>query len=62
MDTSISDDELAALGFSFDDHSFSPLAPSTPSPRAAEPPKPIMPLQKGMSQADIDALIASMNS
>jgi hypothetical protein len=56
----ISDDELAALGLELDD-----LLSSSDSadiaPAAAAPAAPTAPADKVMSQADIDALIASMN-
>lgn len=62
MDNSISDDELAALGLFFEEDVSASPAESAPTFRAAEPPKPVKPVEKVMSQADIDALIASMNS
>jgi hypothetical protein len=55
MDNMISDDELAALGLELDD-----LLSSSDSASAA-PAAPAATADKVMSQADIDALIASMN-
>jgi hypothetical protein len=59
MDNMISDDELAALGLELDD-----LLSSSDSVEAMPAPAPAAPAasaDKVMSQADIDALIASMN-
>ena len=64
MDNLISDDELAALGLSLDDEvvSSSPTpAPSASSSTPAQPEPAGQPVEKVMSQAEIDALIASMN-
>jgi hypothetical protein len=57
----ISDDELAALGLELDGLLFSSDATDAP-PAAAVPSAPTAPADKVMSQADIDALIASMNA